>query len=78
MLADPGVHGRVGKHRLVAFVVTKAAVAEDIHNHILVELLPVFGGHFGGMNHGLGIVAVHMENRRVDHQGDVGRIGSGA
>ncbi len=56
----------------------ETAIAEDIEHHILVELLAEFGRHARGMDHGFGIVAVDVENRRFDHQGDVGRIGGGA
>ena len=74
---DVLVHRRVGEHRLVAFVVTEAAIAEDVDDHVLVELLAELGRDLGGMDHGLGVVAVHVEDRRLDHQGDVGRIGRG-
>ena len=75
MLANAGVHGRIGEHGLVALVMTKAAVAEDVDHHVFVELLAEFGGDFGGMDDGFGIIAVDVENRCFDHQGDVGRIG---
>ena len=34
--------------------------------------------HAGGMHHGLWVVAIHVEDRRFHHQGDIGRIGRGA
>ena len=57
---------------------TKPAVAKHVDDHVLAELLAVFGGHSGGKGHGFGIVAVDVKNRRLDHQGCVGRIGAGA
>ena len=75
LLADARVHRRIGEHGLVALVMTKAAIAEDVDNNIFVELLAEFCRHFCGMNHGFGIIAVHMENRRFHHQSDVGGVG---
>ncbi len=78
MLFDLFVHHRVGEHRLVAFVVTKAAVADNIQNDVLVELLTEFGGHTGSMHNCFWVVAVDVENRCLDHQRDVGGVGAGA
>ena len=78
MALDLLVHDRVGEHRLVAFVVTKPAVAEDVEHHVLAELLAELGGDPGGVDHRLGIVSVDVEDRRFDHQGDVGRVGGRA
>ena len=75
---DVLVHLGVGEHGLVALVVTEAAVAEDVDDHVLVELLPELGRHLGGVDHRLGVVAVDVEDRRLDHQRDVGRVGRGA
>ena len=67
----------VGEHGLVALVVAEPAVAEDVDDHVLVELLAELGRDAGGVDHGLGVVAVDVEDRRLDHQGDVGRVGRG-
>ena len=74
MRADRLVHQRLGERRLVAFVVAEAPVAEHVDDDGMLELLPELGRDLGGVDHGLGIVAVHMEDRRLDHLGDVGRI----
>jgi hypothetical protein len=58
--------------------VTEAAVAEDVDDDILVELLPELGGHLCGVDHRFRVVAVDVEDRRLDHQRDVGWIGRGA
>ena len=55
-----------------------AAVAEHVDDHRLAEALAELDGDLGDVDHGFGIVAVHMEDRRVDHLGDVGRVGRGA
>ena len=73
--ANLRIHQRLGEGGVVAFVVAEAAVAEHVHHHVLMELLPVFGGHLGGEDDRLGIVAVDMEDRRLNHQGHIRRIG---
>ena len=65
---------RLGERGLVAFVVPEAPVAEHVDDDGVLELLPELGRDFGGIHHRLGIVAVHVEDRRLDHLGDVGRI----
>ena len=78
MLGDRLVHQRLGERRLVAFVVAVTAIAEHVDDDRLLEFLPEFGRHLGGEDHGFRIVAVDVEDRRLDHLGDVGRIGRGA
>ena len=75
MRADLLVHQRLGERGLVAFVVAEAPVAEHVDDHRPLELLPVFGRHLGGEHHRFRIVAVDVEDQRLDHLGDVGRIG---
>ena len=72
---DLRIHQRLGEARLVAFVVAEAAVAEHVDDDGLAEALAELGRDLGGVDHGLGIVAVHVEDRRLDHLGDVGRVG---
>ncbi len=69
---------RLGEGRLVAFVVAVPPVADHVDHDRLVEALAELDGDAGAINHGLRIVAVHVEDRRLDHAGDVGRIGRGA
>jgi hypothetical protein len=75
VVLDLGVHQGLGHRRVVALVVTEAAVAEHVHHHVLAELLAVLDGDLGGEHHGLRIVTVGVEDRRLDHQGHVRRIG---
>ena len=75
MRANLLVHQRLGERRLVAFVVAEAPVAEHIDDDRLGEFLPVFGRHLGGEHHCFRIVAVDVEDQRLDHFRDVGRIG---
>src|SRR2546430_10049239 len=46
-----------------------------VDDHVLEEASAELGGDTRHVHHGLGIVAVHMEDRRLDGLGDVGRIG---
>ncbi|MHC2277016.1 hypothetical protein ACVME8_003627 [Bradyrhizobium diazoefficiens] len=67
----------LGERRLVALVMAMPAVAEHVDDDGLVELLPEFGRDLGREHHGFRIVAVHMEDRRVDHLRHIRRIGRG-
>ena len=78
MRLDLLIHDRVGEHGLIALVVTKPAVAEDVDDHVLVELLAELGRDLGGVNHGLGVITVHVEDRSLNHQRDIRGIGAGA
>ena len=75
MRGDRLVHQRLGERRLVALVVAVTAIAEHVDHDRLLEFLPELGRDLGGEHHGFGIVAVDVEDRRLDHLGDVGRIG---
>ena len=77
MRRDPLVHHRLGEHRLVAFVVAMPAVAEHVDDDGLVEFLPEFDRDLGREHHGFRVVAVDMEDRRVDHLRHIGRIRRG-
>ena len=78
MALDFGVHQRIGEHRLIAFVMAKAPVADNIKHHISVEFLTEFRGHFGGVDYRLRVIPIDVKNRRFNHQGDVSGIGAGA
>ena len=75
MRTDRLVHQRLGERRLVAFVVAEAPVAPHVDDDRLLEFHPVFDRDLGGEGHRFRIVAVHVEDQRVDHLRDVGRIG---
>src|SRR3546814_20750587 len=52
--------------------------AEHVDHDVLVERLPEFGGDACHVGHRLRIVAVHMENRRLDDLGHIRAVGHGA
>ena len=71
---DLGVHERLRVARVVALVVTVAAVADHVDDDVLVEPLAVRERQPGDAHARLGVVAVHVEDRRLDHLGDVGGV----
>ncbi len=64
LLVDQGVHLRVGELRVVALVVTAAAVADEVDHDVLVERLAEFEGEPRHPDDGLGVVAVDVDDRR--------------
>ena len=74
LLLDRVVHQRLGERRVVALVVTAAAVADEADDDVLVERLAVLVGERRDADAGLRVVAVDVEDRRLDHAGDVGAV----
>ena len=75
MLGDALIHQRLGKGRLVGLVMPMAPVTEHVDDDRLAEMLAVLGGDLGRVDYGFGVVAIHVEDWRVDHLGHVGRVG---
>ena len=73
-LVDLGVHQRLRVARVVALVVAVAPVADHVDDDVLVEPLPVRERQPGDAHARLGVVAVHVEDRRLDDLGDVGGV----
>ena len=78
MRRDLLVHHRLGERRLVAFVVAVSAVAEHVDDDGFMEFLPELDRDLGPEHHGFRVVAIHVEDRRVDHLRHIGGIGRGA
>lgn len=74
---DLPVQDRLGVHRLIRLVVAVPAVADHVHHHVPVELLPESKRQFHCVDHGLRVVPVHVEDGRLDHLGHVGGIVAG-
>ena len=53
---------------------TQAAEADEIDEHVLVELVSVVHRQLDSEQAGFRVVAVHVEDRRLDHLGDVGAV----
>ena len=75
MLGDALIHQRLGERRLVGLVMPMPPVTEHVDYDRLTEMLAVLGGDLGGVDYGFGVVAIHVEDWRVDHLGHVGRVG---
>ena len=73
-ILDLLVHERLGERRLVPFVVAMTAVAVHVDDDVAVERLAEIDRQLGNKGSRLGIFAVHVEDRHLDHLGDVGAI----
>ena len=71
---DRLVHQRLGVAGIVTLVVTVTPVAHHVDHDVLVEPLAVLPGEVGDSHACLGIVAVDVEDRRLDGLGDVGAV----
>ena len=68
------VHQRLGERRLVALVVAVPAVADHVDDDVLAERLAELERQLGDVDDRLGILAVDVEDRHLDHLGDVGAV----
>ena len=66
VLADLLVHHRLRRRRLVGFVVAEAAIADQVDDHVLVERHAVVEREARDEQHRFRVVAVHVEDRRLD------------
>jgi hypothetical protein len=71
-------HQRLRHRRVVALVVTATAVADEVDDDVAVELLAVGDGELCDADDGFGVVAVDVQDRRLDGLGDVGGVDRGA
>src|SRR3546814_7875504 len=78
MLANLRVHQRLREARLVAFIVTEAAIAPHVDHDVAVKRLTEFDRHLAGERHGLRIIPIHMENGRLHTLRHVAGIGRGS
>ena len=74
MLGDFGIHQRLGEARLVAFVVAEAAVAPHVDHDVAIIFLAIFDRQLAAEGHRFGIVAVDVQDRRLDALGDIRRV----
>jgi hypothetical protein len=64
----------LGERGLVALVVSAAAVAEHVDDHVALELAAVVEGQGHRLGHGLGVLAVDVEDRDLQHLRHVGAV----
>ncbi|MNK46200.1 hypothetical protein D3C87_649790 [compost metagenome] len=75
---DEAVHHRLRRAGLVRLVVAVAAEADEVDEDVLVELHPVVLGQLHREDRRLRVVAVDMEDGRIDELGDVRAVTAGA
>ncbi len=68
------VHQRLRERRLVALVVAVAAVADHVDDDVAAERLAEVERQLGDVDARLGVLAVDVEDRHLDHLGDVGAV----
>ena len=78
VLGDHRVHARLGTGRLIRFVVTTTAVADQVDDHVTLELHAVVDRQLGNEQHCFRVVAIDVEDRRLNHLGDVSTVLGGA
>ncbi len=71
MVGDGLVHQRLCEAGLVALVVAVAAIAEHVDDDRLVEALAELGRDLGGVDNSFRIIAIRVEDRRLDDLRDV-------
>ena len=74
---DRLVHQRLGECRFVRLVMAVTAVADDVQDDVGRELHAVFSRHPRAENHRLRVVAVHMQDRRLDRLRHIGAVQPG-
>ena len=75
-LLDRLVQLRLRERRLVAFVVTAAAVAVHVDDDVALELAAEVHRQPHALGDGLGVFAVDVEDRNLQHLGHVGGVGA--
>ena len=73
-LPDPLVHDRLRVRRLVALVVPVPAVTHEVDHHVAVELVAVHHGEPRRRKARLGIIGVHVDDRRIEALRQVARV----
>ena len=66
------VHHGLRHRRIVAFVVTTSSVADDVDDNVFLEFLTVLECQLRYFDDSLWVVAVYVENRRLNCFGYVG------
>ncbi len=73
---DGLVEQRLGEARLVAFVVAAPPVAVHVDEHVAFERIAEVHRQADDLGDGLGVLAVDVEDRALEHLGDIGGVGA--
>ena len=71
------VENGLRKSRLIGFVMSVTAVANDINDGIRAKFLPILQSDFGSQDNGIGIVPVGVKNGRFGEFSDFGTMMTG-
>ncbi len=74
MTADRLIELRLGKRRLVAFVVAVTPVADHVDDCVALEAAAVIERERSRLHHSFGIVPVDVKNRNLQHLRDIAGV----
>ena len=78
LIRDRLGHQRLRAGRLVLLVMAEAAVADEVDDDVVSEALPKVVRQARGRDGCLGIVGIHVDDRRVETLCQVARVAGGA
>ena len=78
MFSNFFIESGLGETRLIRFVVTMAAIRNNIHKYIAMKLLSEFKRQFCHIGNGIKIISVHMKNRGKRRLRDIRAVGARA
>ena len=67
VLPDLPVHDGLGGGGLIRFAVAVPAVAHHVDDHVFLEFHAVIQGQVRDIHDGIGVIAVHVKDRRLHH-----------
>jgi len=71
MFANLFIHPRLGCRGFVGLVMATAAVAHQIDDHVLLEFVAVIHGQLRDEKDRFRVIAVHVQDGRLDHLGHI-------
>ena len=68
------IHERLGSGWLISFVVAATTIANEVNDHIALEFVAVVHRHLGDKQDRFRVIGVNVQDRRMDHLGDISAI----
>ena len=78
MLGNDVIQFWLREFRLIAFIVTMSAVAQQIDKNILSEFLTVFNGQVRHKAYRFSIIAIYVKYRSINNLGKIRTINTGS
>ena len=72
------IHQRLSLHRLFAFVMPAPSIAHQVNDHVFAISHAVVRSQMSGKYDRLWVIAVDVQNRRLNQFRDLGAVFSGA